>query len=189
MLESLSPLSSRRIIGTCTAKAFLNLVPSKYEVSVADKTFKARALILNLLFSVLPPVPTTGLAVSDVGSLATRVRDQMMEALRDISRKPPAESEEEKSHAEPKKSSLSASSEAAEPLEPAASLLESASIAIEPSSVDGILQSKGSSSSIASSSVSAAASVSTSDRRRPSLSEAGTETEEDEGMVLVGRPH
>jgi len=39
-------------------------------------TFKVR---------VLPPIPTEGLTGADVGDLATRVREQMLEALREIS--------------------------------------------------------------------------------------------------------
>jgi lysophosphatidate acyltransferase len=34
---------------------------------------------------VLPPVPTEGLTAADVGDLATRVHEQMLEALREIS--------------------------------------------------------------------------------------------------------
>jgi lysophosphatidate acyltransferase len=34
---------------------------------------------------VLPPVPTEGLTADDVGDLANRVREQMLEALREIS--------------------------------------------------------------------------------------------------------
>ncbi|KAF8914291.1 hypothetical protein CPB84DRAFT_1758889 [Gymnopilus junonius] len=114
---------------------------------------------------VLPPIPTTGLTVDD-----------MMETLNELSRNRPSESKAEKTDIKPKDPSSAGSSEGAEPLESAAS----------PSPLDPVLQSKGSSSSIASS---AAASGSTSDRRKLSTSEAGTETEEDEGMVLVGRPH
>ncbi|KAE9407233.1 1-acyl-sn-glycerol-3-phosphate-acyltransferase [Gymnopus androsaceus JB14] len=36
---------------------------------------------------VLPPIPTEGLSVNDVPELTTRVRDQMLDALRDISPK------------------------------------------------------------------------------------------------------
>lgn len=34
---------------------------------------------------MLPPIPTEGLTAADVGDLATRVREQMLEVLREIS--------------------------------------------------------------------------------------------------------
>jgi lysophosphatidate acyltransferase len=36
-------------------------------------------------FTVLPPIPTSGLLASDVAELTTQVRDQMLAALREIS--------------------------------------------------------------------------------------------------------
>ena len=42
------------------------------------------AFLINFR-SVLPPVPTEGLTAADVGDLATRIREQMLQVLREIS--------------------------------------------------------------------------------------------------------
>lgn len=52
---------------------------------------------------VLPPVPTEGLAAADVGDLAARIREQMLQVLREISdpnAPPPPDTPPAKSHAE-----------------------------------------------------------------------------------------
>ncbi|KAF8165679.1 hypothetical protein B0H34DRAFT_647462 [Crassisporium funariophilum] len=130
---------------------------------------------------VLPPISTTGLSAADVGTLATRVRDQMLETLRDISEKVP--SGKRSSHPE---SQSAAPRDSSTPLDNAASLLGSSSGVI-PDSAEAVLETKGSSSSLASSSFSSEPSH---NRRKMSSSttENGAETEEDEGMILVGRP-
>ena len=70
-----------------------------------------------------------------------------------------------------------------EPTVESAAPMLSLSEEVVPDSVKAALRAQGSSSSIASSAVSSVG------RRIPSLSENGTETEEDEGMILVGRPN
>lgn len=135
--------------------------------------------------AVLPPIGTKGLAITEVGSLATRVREQMLVSLHEISRKVAAEKDasttagSQHSTLKSRDSSESKTTEpGAETIEPIAALVSSG-----PSSpsVEALLGTKtGSSSSLASSSVS--------ELRKTGSSEAGTETEEDEGMVLVGRP-
>ncbi|KDR84083.1 hypothetical protein GALMADRAFT_236727 [Galerina marginata CBS 339.88] len=130
---------------------------------------------------VLPPIPTTGLTAGDVGSLASRVRSQMLEALHDLA----GNGSSEKYSVQPKDTSSKSSESGDGPLESTAALL-SPSIGVGSESLDGLLQKKGSSSSIASSAVSASVSAT---GQVQTASEAGTETEEDEGMILVGRPH
>ncbi|CAA7259911.1 unnamed protein product [Cyclocybe aegerita] len=118
---------------------------------------------------VLPAIPTTGLTPADVGSLSTRVRDVMLEALREISPKVPSESSSKAAASNPQEEKVR------EPAEPVADLL------LPTSPVPNTLTKKSSSSSIASSAASSVV-------RNTNSSENGTETEEDEGMVLVGRP-
>lgn len=110
-----------------------------------------------------------------------RVRDQMLEALREISvhaRKPTIAEEKEKEMpsdqtSEKEQSRFSGASVAVNPSTPPAE-----------SDADGpdLDGSKGSTVSLASSA------TSSQQWRSATGSEAGGETEEDEGMVLVGRP-
>ncbi|TFK17114.1 1-acylglycerol-3-phosphate O-acyltransferase [Coprinopsis marcescibilis] len=114
---------------------------------------------------VLPPIPTVGLTVADVGELSKRVRDTMLEALHEISRKSPEQSE---------KAKIQPISGIAATEKPSPSL-DSPAI----SDVSGLSGLEMSSSSV---SLSSSGSISR------SKSDNGTETEEDEGMILVGRP-
>lgn len=114
---------------------------------------------------ILPPVPTTGLVASDAGKLAVSVREQMVEALHEIS-----------THA-PKPKEIKAPSTPPQPQQPVIEEKVPASPA---------LSSQSSALGVSASAVSISSSDSTSSTRRSS--EAGAETEEDEGMVLVGRP-
>ncbi|PPQ87022.1 hypothetical protein CVT24_002671 [Panaeolus cyanescens] len=118
---------------------------------------------------VLPAIHTAGLTIADVGSLTTRVHDAMLESLLALEA-PPTEKPSQTTTVEPSPSS--------DPLEAAANVVAPSPSTQEVLEVE--LQSKGSSSSLASSSVSSAF--------RKSSSEQGAETEEDEGMILVGRP-
>ena len=128
--------------------------------------------LFSILSTVLPPIPTIGLTASDIPELATRVRNQMLEALHEMSivlpGRPEQKIQEKTSH---------------DSLNPTLNLLEEESspptVDPEPSMIsDQILEpTSGSSMSIASSFGSSAVS-----------SEKGTETEEDEGMILVVRP-
>jgi lysophosphatidate acyltransferase len=126
--------------------------------------------------SVLPPVSTEGLTSSDVTELAASVRGQMLHTLREISVKvpsgePPSESED--------KTPTPAI------MEP--SLPSSASI----SSMSGTLPSIGTEEANegGNGGDSESHSVSGSDfSLRRESSGAGTETEEEEGMVIIERP-
>lgn len=125
---------------------------------------------------VLPPIPTVGLTPADVGSLTTRVRDQMLEALREISPKVPVEHHQIKEEPEDEaRDQQPTDFESQKPQVVAASPI--IATILGPTIIDA-----------ASSSVSLASSTASSSEQWKSGSEAGTETEEDDGMILVGRP-
>ncbi|KAI0346911.1 1-acylglycerol-3-phosphate O [Trametopsis cervina] len=129
---------------------------------------------------VLPPVPTTGLTAADVGDLAVRVREMMVEALREISVPVSSTSESQKAAPGPVPSQFSPP-----PTEQQEHLSR-----ILPSVTDaGPDLTLSRSESRASTNFSEDISSPTSSRHGLEGSEAGAETEEDEGMVLVGRPH
>ncbi|KAF8827256.1 hypothetical protein HHX47_DHR5000997 [Lentinula edodes] len=126
---------------------------------------------------VLPPIPTEGLTANDVPELAERVRDQMLDALRDISVKvEPAPAEEPRDLPPP-----TTSSDPALVSSPSNTKEEGA---FSPPDVnpEQVLEAR------TSSVVSIASSDSNHREQRSEPSENGTETEEDEGMILVGRP-
>ena len=142
------------------------------------------------LCKVLPPIPTTGLTSADVPSLAIRVREMMVQTLSELSGAPHA----------PPTSALHPSS-SSEPTPPPTALAPPVPVVVstpfqskdvvpsiatpsgpdrdhperehEPSSPDTRMETLSESGSSA---------------RRTDGSENGTETEEDEGMVLVGHP-
>ncbi|KAF8204668.1 hypothetical protein BJ912DRAFT_1052011 [Pholiota molesta] len=124
------------------------------------------------------------LTVADVGMLSTRIRDQMVNTLREIS--PHAA---KTTTAAAAASSSSTAIPASKPVSPSAGPIEAAAPLLEPSlggataSLDTELEAKETGSSVASS----ISSSPVSERRKLSSSESG-ETEEEEGMVLVGRP-
>ncbi len=154
-----------------------------------------------LLLIVLPPIPTTGLTTADVTALSIRVHDQMVEALRQISVPVPSSSAPSSSHkptstTPPPTSSQShqsaPTSESTQPQDPLPSITASGpdtSTSDHPPSLS-ISRSE----SRASTTFSEELSSPTSSRHglegsgASGASEAGTETEEDDGMVLVGRP-
>ncbi|KAL0070192.1 1-acylglycerol-3-phosphate O-acyltransferase [Marasmius tenuissimus] len=132
---------------------------------------------------VLPPVPTEGLTAADVPELITRVRNQMLEALLEISSHVPAEKKtsSEKAEVEQLSETPSATTSSQEyvqlrdektpgPSAPPVSESDSPG-------AHGVTPRSPSVSSISSSS-----------HGTRTTSENGTETEEDEGMVLVGKP-
>lgn len=119
---------------------------------------------------VLPPISTDGLTVNDVPELTTRVRDQMLDALRDIS----FNIELEKGYGQPRNSETSTNK---------GSELDPLSLTTSSTNED-----EGTVSQVRTSSTASLASDSNHRDRRSEPSENGTETEEDEGMVLVGRP-
>jgi lysophosphatidate acyltransferase len=122
--------------------------------------------------TVLPPIPTTGVTIDEVSALATRVRDQMLTTLREISVAVPSEGS-------PVTESLIGDTTPADQGTPTptipiaipseARIEEPSQIAVPPSPPEP-------------------ASATASQVLRKDGSENGTETEEDEGMVLVGHP-
>ncbi|THU91903.1 1-acylglycerol-3-phosphate O-acyltransferase [Dendrothele bispora CBS 962.96] len=124
---------------------------------------------------VLPPVPTDGLTAKDVPALIERVRGQMLDNLRDISVKVDSD--------EPGKSTqnISSTQEATEPA-PSFPAVASVGSSLPPPDLSSPF------SEARSDSKDSLSSSPTSSRRPSEPSENGTETEEDEGMVLVGRP-
>ncbi|KAM6496234.1 hypothetical protein JOM56_008940 [Amanita muscaria] len=121
---------------------------------------------------VLPPVSTIGLTVAEVSSLATRVRDQMLGVLRDISVQVPIE--------QMGREEVEADDALLESPQPKAVVSESK---ISATSQQIPIQEAGSASSLVMS-----PSTSSLGPWQSGASENGTETEEDEGMILVGRP-
>ncbi|RXW25460.1 hypothetical protein EST38_g423 [Candolleomyces aberdarensis] len=115
---------------------------------------------------VLPPIATVGLTSKDAGELSVRVREQMLETLHEISTHAvkPAASEKVQ---EPVQEPLVAPEVISEPV-------------VEPAS-----PSTSSAFGVSSSTASIVSSLSS---RSSRASENGAETEEDEGMILVGRP-
>lgn len=115
---------------------------------------------------VLPPIPTAGLTMADVSELATRVRSQMLDALRDISVKVAITEESTK---------LDEST-----LEPVPTLK------VEPVVINEVLPSAPETPSETTSESSDFTHATRSLRLHGSVSEYATETD-DEGNVLVGR--
>ncbi|KDQ64216.1 hypothetical protein JAAARDRAFT_27841 [Jaapia argillacea MUCL 33604] len=126
----------------------------------------------TLKIKVLPPISTTGLTAADVGDLANRVHDQMVAALREISDPLPSPTE----------------SQETKPSEEAKPLLESPDVPVVDQRAAASPTSTSKEEETLASPPSSAASESGFSTRRTEGSENGTETEEDEGMVLVGRP-
>lgn len=121
--------------------------------------------------AVLPPIPTTGLTASDVSDLSIRVREQMLEALRELSGLKPEE--------KPEETPLTKEDIATAPAE------APSAVGTSPDPPLGSGQSDSSNEERTEGAV--PLSIDTSIVRRDG-SDQGTETEEDEGMVLVGRP-
>ncbi|KAF9644501.1 1-acylglycerol-3-phosphate O [Thelephora ganbajun] len=122
-----------------------------------------------LKIRVLPPISTTGLTVADVGDLATRTREQMLEALRDISE--PLDSQPQPP---PKKDTVSVPQTGDIREQTPTPNLPSIDTTPVEHSRESDTEAEPSTPSVSSS--------------RRGGSENGVETEEDEGMVLVGRP-
>jgi len=118
---------------------------------------------------VLPPIPTADLSSADVGTLSTRVRNQMLDTLRDLYAKLDLEDSHQNLPQEKGASGPTESTTISTTLSP--------SIGIEPESPETMPDITGSFSSLASS-----------HQRSVDASETGGETEEDDGMILVGRP-
>lgn len=138
---------------------------------------------------VLPPVPTVGLTAKDVPDLAAKVRNQMIDALRDISVKVPAEKTTDVSP--------SGAEEAQDPLPSITMSSDGPSLSPTPSpgpsDRDGQISpppetSRAIDQGLTSARQGSTASIASSSTGVRTASENGTETEEDEGMILVGRP-
>ncbi|KAK0447790.1 hypothetical protein EV421DRAFT_1788206 [Armillaria borealis] len=114
----------------------------------------------------LPPVQTKGLTPEDASALSLRIREQMLEALNEISASSPSQAKTEKDS-----SSLATGAAETE--------------AVAETKVD-VTEGDSEKPSVAAGAQTSTPSESGSDKARSS--ENGTETEEDEGMVLVGRP-
>ncbi|OCH94291.1 1-acylglycerol-3-phosphate [Obba rivulosa] len=148
----------------------------------------------TLRVKVLPPIPTTGLTTADVGALAVRVHDLMVEALREISVPPPSTSEAS-AEVKPSASSSPDPQQRTERVDPVSASV-AASLPAEPArqSQPGAEPEPSSAAAPGSRAESRASTntseelVSPSHSSRIEGSENGTETEEDDGMVLVGRP-
>jgi len=136
---------------------------------------------------VLPPISTTGLTPADIPVLATRVREQMLETLHDIYTDRLSEKEDgstlHPSHSPsippPPPPHVASISDESSPVQPS---LRTESRASE-FTLDSEPSVKGDDDSpLGTTSASLAASIVS------SASGLGNETEEDEGMILVGRP-
>ncbi|KAA1466525.1 acyltransferase-domain-containing protein [Dentipellis sp. KUC8613] len=135
----------------------------------------------NLKIKVLPPIPTEGLTTADIPDLVVRIHAQMVAALREISdpSAPPAPSAAGASAGKREETPAATSSHQGEPSAvasaPAAEVKKAESVpsttSTDPSPPSSLADSE-----------------SESGVRRREGSENGVETEEDEGMVLVGRP-
>ena len=112
-----------------------------------------------MLFTVLPPIATTDLTAEDITPFSNRVRDQMLTTLREISVKVSCSESTEKSD------------DRTTPTPRAVSVPTEAT----PRNEGVPLKSS-------------VTSLSDSQPLKKEGSENGTETEEDEGMILVGRP-
>ncbi|RDX53790.1 1-acylglycerol-3-phosphate O [Lentinus brumalis] len=128
----------------------------------------------TLKVKVLPPVPTTGLIAADAGALAIRVHDMMVEALREISAPPPPGMEPKSAEPAVTTSPIpTVASPTPAPAEPT------------PKEPEQLRADSRASTNTSENSVSSSPVLSHS---KMEGSEYGTETEEDDGMVLVGRP-
>lgn len=119
------------------------------------------------MFQVLPPVDTKGMKIEDVSGLAVRVREMMLKTLIEISPTPPGDA--------PAPAPL---------VEKKTEIISEQRVLIPGSLPEDALDRARDASRESINSVSSSRSGS----RRRDGSETGAETEEDEGMVLVGRP-
>ncbi|KAG7097466.1 hypothetical protein E1B28_004809 [Marasmius oreades] len=127
---------------------------------------------------VLPPVPTTGMTVADIPELIVRVRNQMLEALRDISRQVPAEKDGATESAKDEASLGSPYDRDEKTPGPSVPYVPEVE---DPTTFAGTRGVSIIGRTVSMTSLSSSHGVRT-------ASENGTETEEDEGMILVGKP-
>jgi len=154
---------------------FLDQEPLKLKVRDFGRIVADCEQIADMyMFTVLPPIPTTGVSIDDVSALANRVRDQMLTTLREISvtvpsskmdKSPVTENPPDAALADPGTTTTSI------PSEPAFRVETPTQTAAVPTPTEM-----------------ETASTTSSQVLKKDGSENGTETEEDEGMVLVGHP-
>ena len=157
---------------------------SKLKVRLVRLLLSLKHASDEAIIPVLPPIPTTGLTSSDAAALAVRVHDQMVAALREISVPVPSTGSDKKTT-----SSISAAADPQPPaVQTAAQPRQDPLPRVVPSVTEADLAPISRSESVASTNFSEELSSPTSSRHGLDGSEAGTETEEDDGMVLVGRP-
>jgi lysophosphatidate acyltransferase len=123
-----------------------------------------------MILSVLPPIQTTGLTTADVPALSNHVRDLMLDTLGRISRKVPEQREKSEERAP--------ETEIVPPITVPTNTVERVTSSVEEVPTESSTETPPSPSTTGS----------VHSIRRTSGSENGTETEEDEGMVLVGHP-
>ncbi|OSD04537.1 1-acylglycerol-3-phosphate O [Trametes coccinea BRFM310] len=144
----------------------------------------------TLKVKVLPPIPTTGMTSADAGALAVRVHDLMVETLREISAPPPPDAMPKAPEPATTSSPLPSPGAAGVPTPasaPAPSQPETTPTA-QTESEKVAEQVRTESRASTNTSESSSFSSPTLSHSRVEGSENGTETEEDDGMVLVGRP-
>ncbi|TBU61536.1 hypothetical protein BD310DRAFT_956989 [Dichomitus squalens] len=123
---------------------------------------------------VLPPILTTGLTAADASELAIRVHDMMVETLREISAPPPPGTEPKTAQPAVTPAPLATPAQPPTPSEPA-----------KENEPEPLRTASRASNSVSENSATSSPVLTHS---RMEGSEYGTETEEDDGMVLVGRP-
>ena len=126
---------------------------------------------------VLPPVPTTGLTTSDASELARKVREQMLSALYEISNYIPETSTSISEAKLVERASSSSTEKARLPVAESSPLPDTAPKEVK-------RESPSSSTVVVPLAIDTSAGVFV----RHDGSDTGVSTEEDEGMVLVGRP-
>ncbi|EIW61586.1 1-acylglycerol-3-phosphate O [Trametes versicolor FP-101664 SS1] len=138
----------------------------------------------TLKVKVLPPIPTIGMTAADASALADRVHDLMVETLREISVPPPPGTVPEPSKPAVTATPLANPDVAADTPTPAPAPAPVPVAEPEKAAEQVRTESRASTSASEHSSTSSP----TLSHSRVEGSEYGTETEEDDGMVLVGRP-
>ena len=135
-------------------------------------------------YTVLPPIPTTGLTKDDVSDLARRVREQMVAALEQISRRTQSVS--------PSESSGSNAPSKPPVIEPFVPVPSDHPKEAEPKSSEGerVISEEEKSVSSGAGAPPQPLAIDTTPSAVPRRdgSDKGADTEEDEGMVLVNRP-
>ncbi|KAH9899552.1 1-acylglycerol-3-phosphate O [Cubamyces lactineus] len=144
----------------------------------------------TLKVKVLPPIPTTGMTSADAGALAVRVHDLMVETLREISAPPPPDAMPKAPEPAVTPTPLPNPVGAGVPSPASTPVPSQPEPASAPTNAPEKVAEQARTESRASTNASENSSTfsPTLSHSRVEGSENGTETEEDDGMVLVGRP-